>query len=62
MGVVCSGVPAWKQLWSRWFKTYKYTQNSYSTGVEPTDKKDGQSSLELGKVESIEGGPNAEQS
>lgn len=49
VGVVCSSFPAWKQLWNRWFKTDDYEPNSYSTGVGPGGKKDGQDSLELGK-------------
>jgi hypothetical protein len=58
VGVVCSSFPAWKQLWNRWFQTYEYAQNSYSTGVLPGERKNGLSSLELGKVESTEEAAN----
>jgi hypothetical protein len=53
VGVVCSSFPAWKQLWKRWVKTRDYTLNSCSTGSGSGERKDGQSSLESGKVESM---------
>lgn len=61
VGVACSSFFAWKQLWNRWFKRCDTTQNTFSTG-EPGRKKDEQSSVEVGKVESTEDAPNAEQS
>lgn len=54
VGVVCSSFPAWKQLWKRWVETCDYTLNSHSRGSRSGGRKDGQSSLESGKFESME--------